>query len=247
MRSIWRTIDRQTGREVLLVCVAVCLVGASFGAIAVGAGLPVWIPMLMSVVVFAGGCQFMFVGILAAAGGPWTAVAAGLLVNLRHVPFGFALGDTLGGSLRSRLLGSFPMTDESVAFALAQRDPATRRAVYLACGAGLFVFWNIGTVAGALLAGVIPDPNLLGLDAVFPAVVLALVLPSLRDTSVALAAVVGGALAVACTPFVPAGLSILLAAAAVPLAALGRKPVTGGSGGSGGSDESGDEYLEAAR
>lgn len=204
------------------MCAAVALVGASFGAIAVGAGLPIWAPMLMSVVVFAGGSQFMVVGILAAGGAPWTAAAAGLLVNLRHVPFGFALGDVLGGSWRGRLLGSFPMTDESVAFALAQRDPARRRAVYLLCGAGLFVSWNISTAVGALLADVIPDPNLLGLDAVFPAVVLALVLPSLRDRSVAQAAVVGAILAVACTPLVPAGLSILLAAAAVPLAALGR-------------------------
>lgn len=240
MGSLWRTIDRQTGREILLVCAAVTLIGASFGAITVGAGLPVWIPMLMSVVVFAGGCQFMFVGIIAAAGGPWTAVAAGLLVNLRHVPFGFALGDVLGNSVRSRLLGSFPMTDESVAFALAQRDPRQRRAVYLACGIGLFVSWNISTVLGALLADVIPDPNVLGLDAVFPAVVLALVVPSLRERPVALAAVVGTVIAVLCTPWVPAGLPILLAAVAVPLAALGRGPAAIAAG-------TGDEQSGAIR
>ncbi|MER6876325.1 AzlC family ABC transporter permease, partial [Amycolatopsis sp. NPDC000673] len=88
MRSIWRTLDRGLARDIGLVCLADTLVGVSYGAIAVGSGFPLWAPMLLSLLVFAGASQFMFVGIVASGGNPLAAVAAGLLVNARHVPFG---------------------------------------------------------------------------------------------------------------------------------------------------------------
>ncbi|GAB3941840.1 hypothetical protein GCM10027614_27870 [Micromonospora vulcania] len=106
-------------RDVLALGAAMIAVGASFGAVAVGAGLPVWAVLTMSAVLYAGGAQFMAVG-LVAAGSPLAAVLAGLLLNARHLPFGLALGDSLGPRLRHRLLGSHLMTDEVTAFALAR-------------------------------------------------------------------------------------------------------------------------------
>jgi len=213
MRSIWRTLDKRLTRDIGLVCLADCLVGVSYGAIAVGSGFPIWAPMLLSVVVFAGASQFMFVGIIAAGGNPVAAVVAGLLVNARHLPFGFALGDVLGEKWASRLVGSHLMIDESVAFALAQRDPGRRRAAYWVCGIGLFVCWNVGVVIGAFAGTAITDTDAFGLDAAFPAVLLALVLPSLRDKATRVPVAIGVAVALAATPFLPAGLPVLLALA----------------------------------
>src|SRR5690606_984351 len=119
MRSIWRTLDRDLARTVALICLAVAVVGASFGAIAVGSGLPIWLPVLMSVVVFAGAAQFMFIGLIAAGGNPLAAMAAGLLVNARHLPFGFAVADVLGTGRLRRVLGTHLMVDETVALTLA--------------------------------------------------------------------------------------------------------------------------------
>ena len=100
MRSIRRTravresaIPGGLARDIALVCVADTLVGLSFGAIAVAAGFPIWVPVLMSLVVFAGASQFLFIAIVGAGGNPIAAVAAGLLVNARHLPFGLAVGD----------------------------------------------------------------------------------------------------------------------------------------------------------
>jgi 4-azaleucine resistance transporter AzlC len=191
MRSLWRTLDRELLRDIGLVCVADCLVGVSYGAISVSSGFEVWMPMLLSVVVFAGAAQFMFVGIVASGGNPIAAVVAGLLVNARHLPFGFAVGDVLGDRWLTRIAGSHVMIDETVAFALAQRDRDRRRAAYWAGGIGLFVFWNVGVVAGAFAGSVITDTDVFGLDAAFPAVLLALVLPSLRDRSTRLAVLIG--------------------------------------------------------
>jgi 4-azaleucine resistance transporter AzlC len=211
MRSIWRTLERDLARDIALVCVADTIVGVSFGAITVSLGLPLWLPMLLSVVVFAGAAQFMFVGIVAAGGNPIAAVVAGLLVNARHLPFGFAIGDVLGTGWMRRIVGSHLMIDESVAFALAQREPQRRRAAYWACGITLFACWNLGVVAGAFGGTVVTNTDALGLDAAFPAVLLALILPAMRNPATRRAALAGVAIALVTAAFLPTGLPVLLA------------------------------------
>lgn len=226
MRSIWRTLDRDLARDIALVCVADGIVGASFGAIAVSSGAPLWLPMLLSVVVFAGAAQFIFVGLVASGGGLAGAVIASLLVNARHVPFGFAVGDLLGKTRTSRLIGTHLILDESVAFALTQKGFQRRRAAYWGCGVLLFGCWNVGTVIGAFGGTAISDTDALGLDAAFPAVLLALLLPSLNNAATRRAALVGVLIALAAEPFVPAGMSVLLALFGV-LAGLGRSDDAG--------------------
>jgi len=224
MRSIWRTLDRGLARDIGLVCLADCLVGVSYGAIAVSSGFPLWLPMLMSLVVFAGASQFMFLGIVAAGGNPFAAVLAGLLANARHLPFGFAVGDAVGRGRGARMFGSHLMSDETVAFAMAQDEAERRRAAYWACGLGIFVCWNIGVLVGAFAGTAISDTGAFGLDAAFPAVLLALVLPSLRDKTARLPVLVGVVVALATTPFLPAGLPVLLALAGVVVGAAAKEP-----------------------
>ncbi|PXY23697.1 branched-chain amino acid permease [Prauserella coralliicola] len=223
MRSIWRTLDRGLARDIALVCLADAVVGVSFGAITVSSGLPLWLPMLLSLVVFAGAAQFMFVGLVASGGNPIAAVVAGLLVNARHLPFGFAVGDVLGDRWARRIVGSHLMIDETVAFALAQRDAERRRAAYWACGVGLFVCWNVGVVLGAFGGTVVTDTDAFGLDAAFPAVLLALVLPSLKDPATRRAALAGVVIALATAPFLPAGVPVLLALAGVLVSFVGKQ------------------------
>lgn len=219
MRSTWRTLEKDLARDIALVCAADGLVGASFGAISVGLGLPLWLPSLLSVVVFAGASQFLFIGLVGAGGNPVAAVAAGLLINVRHVPFGFTVGDVLGTRWVGRLIGTHLMVDETVAFTLAEQEPRRRRAAYWTCGLGLFAAWNLGVVAGAVGGRAIGNTGSFGLDAALPAVLLALLLPSLNTAATRSAAAAGAAIALAATPFLPAGLPVLLALAGM-LAAL---------------------------
>ena len=168
----------------------------------------------------AGGAQFAALYIVLGGGGAAAAVVAGLVLNARLLPFGFAVADVLDMRWPARLLGSQLLTDESVAFALAQRDPARRRAAFFACGALLFVVWNLGTLLGVLAGRAVGNPSALGLDAASPMVLLALVLPALREPRARLAALLGAAIALAATPFLPAGLPVLLAL--LGLVAVGR-------------------------
>ncbi|MET8244555.1 AzlC family ABC transporter permease [Streptomyces sp. NPDC005202] len=219
MRSAQRTSrvptaarDPELLRDVALVCVAGGVVGVSFGAIAVAGGLPVWVPVVMSLVVYAGSAQFSAVGVLLAGGGPLAAAATGLLLNTRTAAFSLAVADILGRVRLARLLGAHLVTDETVAFALAQTDPVRRRAAFWISGLGLFAVWNTGVLAGALAGSALGDTDTYGLDAAFPAVLVALVLPVLRkDGAVRRAALLGAAVALAATPAVPAGVPVLLA------------------------------------
>lgn len=227
MRVRLRELSQRLGpgmlRDVVLVDLAVGIVGVSYGAITVGDGLPLWAPTLMSVVVFGGASQFLFTGIIAAGGSPVAAVLAGLLVNARHLPFGFALAETVR---RRPLLGSYLMIDEVVAFALSERDPERRRLLFFTCGIMLWVCWNIGSVIGALLGNAITDTDAFGLDAAFPAVLVALVMPALRERRTRVVALVGAVVALALTPVLPAGIAVLFA-----LVALVLLPVVRPSGG----------------
>ncbi|WP_158685787.1 AzlC family ABC transporter permease [Cronobacter turicensis] len=187
-------------KAIALVCLAVGVVGISYGTLAMAYGFALWVPLLLSVCVLAGASEFIFIGIVASGGSPLAAAAAGLLVNARHLPFGITVRDLVGQGAK-RLLGSHIMNDESVVFGLSQATPETRKAAYWLCG--------LGVAMGTLL----PAPETIGLDAVFPAILLALVLPALKNKTTLIRAGSGAALSLAAVPFAPVGLPVLLSLA----------------------------------
>ncbi|OLF12507.1 AzlC family ABC transporter permease [Actinophytocola xanthii] len=216
MRGVWRTLDRRLLTDVALVCVAVGLIGLSYGATAVAAGFPLWLPVVLGALVLAAGSEFLFVGIIGAGGSPVAALLAGLLVNARHIPYGLSVPDVLGRGWR-RVLGVHLMNDETVVMAIAQEEQERKWAAYWGCGLGILVIWPLSAAAGGLIGSVVPNTDALGLDAMFPAVLLALILPALRDRTTLSSAVVGALLALAATPFLPPGLPVLVALAGVLL------------------------------
>lgn len=153
--------------------------------------------------------EFMFIGIVASGGNPLAAAAAGLLVNARHVPFGVTVRDLVGTRAAS-FFGCHIMNDESVVFGLSQKTPEQRKAAYWLCGLGVALFWPIGTLIGAGVGKLLPAPETIGLDAVFPAILLALVIPAFKNRTTLIRGCSGAALSLAAVPFVAAGLPVLL-------------------------------------
>jgi 4-azaleucine resistance transporter AzlC len=221
VRAVWRTLGGRLVRDILTVVVATGFVGVSYGAIAVAAGVPVWAVVAFSVFVFAGGSQFLAVS-LVAAGSPVAAVLGGLLLNARHLPFGLTIGDVFGRSWARRLLGSHIMVDEAVAFALAQPDLPRRRAAYWFTSIALFICWQIGTLLGVVVGSNVTDPSRFGIDAAFPAAILLLILPRLREAAGLRVALVAVVVAVLAALVLPAGLPVLLGL--LGLLAVGRHP-----------------------
>lgn len=207
-------------RDALALAAAIGIVGASFGALAAAADVPLEMAMAMSLLVFAGASQFLVVAVVAAGGSPVAAVVAGLLLNARHLPFGLAVSGIVADRWPARLLGAHFLVDESVAFARARGTGHRARAAYWLCGVLFFVFWNVGTVVGMLAGAAVPDPNAFGVDAAFPAGLLALLLPSLQATDARRVGLAAAVVALLATPLLPPGLPVLVGLAG--LLAAGR-------------------------
>jgi predicted branched-subunit amino acid permease len=135
-----------------------------------------------------------------------------LLLGARHIGYGLALHPLLPRSRRTRLLAAQLLIDESTALATTQPDKRNAAGAFWWAGLSVFVAWNVGTAVGAIFGDALGDPADLGLDAVFPAAFLALLVPLLRAADGRAAAICGGAIALALVPFVPAGVPIIVAA-----------------------------------
>lgn len=210
------TASARTARQqAVSVSVATGAYAISFGALSVAAGLDVWQTMALSLLVFSGGSQFAFIGVVAAGGAPLAAVATSAFVGVRNGFYGVSLAPILRPMRGLRLAGAAQVTiDESTAVALAQpaEDIPTRRVGFWWTGIGVFVAWNAITVVGALAGQQIGDPADWGLDAAAAAAFLALVWPRLASRRAQVVAGVAAIVALALTPLTPAGVPILCAA-----------------------------------
>jgi 4-azaleucine resistance transporter AzlC len=195
------------------------LLGLSFGVLA----RPVMGPaatIVMSVVVFAGSAQFAALAVLSAGGGAAAAIAAGMLLNLRFVPMGIAIAPSLQVGRLGRALRGQALVDAS--WALANRGGG-RFDVEFLLGSTMAQYpaWVGGTVIGALAAGALGNPRSLGLDAIFPAFFLGLLVVELRRPAARSVAALGAVIALVLTPLTPPGVPIIVASLAV---ALPRRP-----------------------
>jgi 4-azaleucine resistance transporter AzlC len=195
--------------------VAAGLVAVSFGVLAepVMGSLA---PVIMSATVFAGSAQFAALAVLGGGGGVLVAVLAGVLLNARYGPMGIALAPSLGGGLFRRGALGQAMVDQS--WALASRgggrfDPAFMVGATLPA----YPLWVAGTAVGVLAGDVIGDTDRLGLDVVFPAFFLALLLNEMRTKRARPVAAAGAAIALVLLPVAPPGAPILAASLAALL------------------------------
>ncbi len=212
-----RSAERATIRDSLGVGVAVGAYGFAFGAASVSAGLSTLQSCLLSLLAFTGGTQFAVVGVVAGGGGLGAALAGGLLLGSRNTLYAMRLAPLLRVRGLRRLVAALGTIDESTAMAVGQPTERQARLAFWWTAGGVFVFWNISTLLGAL-AGSLVDPVDYGLDAVVPAAFLALLAPRLRQGALerriaVVAAVIAGAL----IPFTPPGVPVLAACAALLL------------------------------
>ncbi len=202
--------------------------GISFGALAVAAGLSVPQAVAMSLLLFSGGSQFAFVGLIGVA--PTAAVVSSTLLGLRNGVYSIAVQTMVPMHGPARLAGAHVTIDESTAVALGSTSTAGRRRGFWLTGIVVFLGWNAATLAGAVLGDRLGDPAAWGLDAVAPAAFLALLWPRLHDRLARLVAVAAMAVALVLSPLVPAGLPVLAAGlvAVVVGVAVPTRPAAGG-------------------
>lgn len=223
---------RRLFQQALVIGLATGAYAVSFGVLSVTAGLSVVQTCTLSLLMFTGASQFAVVGVLAGGGAPVAAAGNALLLGARNLAYGFVAAPVLTGPRWRRGVLAQLVIDETVAMAAAQEEPAERRRAFVATGVSIYVLWNAGTLVGALAGGSL-DPQRLGLDAMFPAAFLALLVPQLRRPGAPRAAVAGAVIALALLPFTSAGVPVLAAA----LGVLAAQPGRGSSGPAGDAGE----------
>jgi predicted branched-subunit amino acid permease len=200
---------RNVKRDSFTVAFTVGAYGIAFGAAAIANHFTVFQACVLSLLLFSGASQFAVVGVMGAGGSAVSAIATSTLLGTRNALYGLRLAPILNHRGIKRILGAQITIDESTGVALSQSTDEEMRKGFWYTGIGVFIFWNLFTVLGALGAKAIGDPSAWGLDAAVPAAFLGLLWPRLkaRETwAVAGAAII---LSLSLTPFVPAGVPII--------------------------------------
>lgn len=202
----------------MIVGFATGIFGVGFGVLAISSGLSVAQAVFMSLFVFTGASQFAAVGVIAAGGSPATAIGSALLLAARNGFYSMTMSQHIRGPWWQRAAAAHITIDESTALGTAQDEPDDVAGAFWVGGVSVFVFWNLGTLVGALGGQAIGDPNALGLDAAFPAGFISLAAASLRHQAGRIAAATGFSIAIISLPFTQAGVPILLAAGGAVIA-----------------------------
>jgi predicted branched-subunit amino acid permease len=204
-------LTRGTVRDSLSVAITVGTYGVAFGAASVAAGFSVIQSCLFSLLTFTGASQFAAVGVVASGGGAASAIAAATMLGTRNALYGIQMAPLLKVKGVRRVLAAQITIDESTGVALSQAPRGTQamREGFWITGSGVFIFWNVFTLLGALGAKALGDPASWGLDAAVPAAFLGLLWPRLQTNFLRAVAVASMVFAVLITPWLPAGLPII--------------------------------------
>lgn len=201
---------------------ATLAVGISFGILARSLGWGIVAPIVFSIIAYSGSAQFVVAAVLGAGGSVLAAIVAAILLNARFLPMGIAVAPFLkGGPLRRALEGQ-AVVDAS--WALANRGGGHfDREFLIGATVPQYAAWVGGTAIGVLAGDFVGDLERLGLDVIFPAFFLALLVAELRrGRRIVVVALLGATLALALVPFTPAGVPVIAACAAALLGLRGR-------------------------
>jgi predicted branched-subunit amino acid permease len=208
-------------RAGLPFALAGALLAASFGVLAHDVGMAPWAAIVMSVIVFAGSAQIAALTIIGAGGGLVSAIGAAALMNSRFLPMGIAIGPSLPGGPVSRAAQGQAVVDASWAIAADGKGGFDRHLLF-GSTAVQYVGWVSGTVVGVLAGSSLGDPRDFGIDAIFPAFFVALMIAEIRSGRALGVAAAGGLIAFVLVPLTPAGVPVMVASLASLLGLVRR-------------------------
>ena len=200
------------------------VIAVSFGVYARDLGWGVAAPIVFSVAAFSGSAQYAAAGVLAAGGTAVAAVAAAILVSARFAVMGVAVASVLRGGKLQRAIEAQAIVDASWAAASRGGGRFDREALI---GATIpqYIAWVGGTVVGVLAGEALGDPQRLGLDVIFPAFFLALLVVELRQgPRQIVAALLAAGIVLALIPVAPPGVPIIVSCVAALVALWRRDP-----------------------
>ncbi|MEZ5232696.1 MAG: AzlC family ABC transporter permease [Acidimicrobiia bacterium] len=223
--------------DILALGAASLAVGVTVSAVMIDIGTPSAVVMVATVTAFSGSGELAYAAVILSGGSTAAAMVSALLVSSRFGLLAMSIANRWPMSVWERIAAMQISGEPAVAAAITARDPAVARKLYWQVALSMAVGWVVGSAIGVALGNVIGDTKAIGLDAVFPAVLLGTVAAALRSRDSAVAAILGGVVAVVLVPIAPAGIPFLVAALAALVGArvrpgpLRRRPQPGVGGG----------------
>jgi predicted branched-subunit amino acid permease len=189
------------------------LYGISFGALSVAAGLDLWQTMALSLLMFSGGSQFAFIGVVATGAGVIPAILSAWLLGVRNGFYAIRMNPVLSVRALLKPVAAQLTIDESNAVSLlGEPDRKKERFGFWLTGIAVFVFWNVFTFVGAVVGSQLGNPTDWGLDAAAAAAFLGLIWPRLNQSKLLVLAVASAFVATFLSVVLPAGIPVLLTA-----------------------------------
>jgi 4-azaleucine resistance transporter AzlC len=203
-------------RAILPMLPGVAPFGVLAGLAAVEAGLSPLAALASSVFIFAGVAQMATMQLIGSGALPLVIVMTAVVINLRYLMYSAALAPYFSHlSVQWKWWLAYLMTDQSFAVTVAHAHGSSERAhlrwFYLSGAILLWSVWQLSTAVGIFVGAKVPESWSLGFA--IPLIFLGLLIPLLRDRPTVVAALVGGAVALAAREL-PLNLGLLAGAAA---------------------------------
>ena len=204
-------VSSKVFRASMAVALPVGFYGAAFGAASISSGLDLWQTVALSSLLFSGASQFAIAGVIGGGGSAIAAILASVLLGVRNGFYALRMAPLMQVKGIKRLIAAHITIDEATAVALAQDQEqiSSVRKGFWYTGLGVYLFWNLFTILGALSASLLEDPSKWGLDSAVPAAFLALLWPQLTSRRLRWIALIAIAMALILSPVLASGLPII--------------------------------------
>lgn len=167
-------------------------IAIAFGLLAKSSGIPDYIAMLMSLIVFAGASQFVGINLIALGTNPWEIILTTFILNLRHLLMSASLSRRIDAqtSIPWRSSIAFGVTDETFSMASLQKEGRLSKYYLIALNLLAFLAWNIGTWVGLFLAAGLPESLQASMGIALYAMFIGLLIPAIKGSFPVLVVVV---------------------------------------------------------
>jgi predicted branched-subunit amino acid permease len=157
--------------------------GIICGAIGVDLGFNPYLVYGMSIIIFGGASQIVFLQLLSGGASSFIAVASVGIINTRHLLYGAVLSEYLEKlSLVKKFLISYFIVDQGFAESnkFFKKNRTEQHLHYHLVGTGctLWICWQISTLAGIILGSFVPEE--LGLKFTIPLTFIAIIVQDLK-------------------------------------------------------------------
>jgi 4-azaleucine resistance transporter AzlC len=208
------------------ICLGYFPIGLSLGVLAQKSGLTAWQMAAMSLLVFAGGSQFIAVAMLSAGSSASAIISTVFMVNLRHLLMSSALAVYFSGvSRRFLAFFAYGVTDESFAVNMTcfgQGGWDRRSALILNQVAN--VTWIVSSVIGVYLGQLVP-PGTAGVDFALTGMFICLLVFQLRSPIFAATALMAAGCSLLAYLWLPGAAYVIIASILAATAGLALKRI----------------------